>query len=460
MRGKTLKKILSIGLAGVMMMSSLAGCGGDTDEAAPSEIEEAEPEVVQEVDSEEPVTIRFASTYGEAEPGHDQIAEILEQFQKDHPNITVELEVQSSTQYHEKLVSEIASDTLANVFMHWGGAEMIEAVQSGKVLDVTDMMDADPEFKAQFADVTLHGSNTTYEGMEGIWGVPFSSLSGGFYYNKALFEEAGIENVPETWSEVLDAVEKLNAIDVIPIAMGAKDGWRVEHLYSAIFYRLNGVEGAKKLGTRELKYSDPEAVEAWEMIQELVDMEAFGPEPASVDFANEMVMVQTGKAAMNFSLSGFITSYTGEESEVADDIEFFNMPVIEGHEEYAADNFGGGDICLGIATNATEEQIAASWELCKALSGVDGQTKFANANAFIIANAQVESDPAQANRLSDDFASVINDANALCVDVVNYDSVATMLTKIRDVATALVNGQLTPLQAGEELDAEVELYSE
>ena len=38
--------------------------------------------------------------------------------------------------------------------------------------------------------------------------------------------------------------------------------------------------------------------------------------------------------------------------------------------------------------------------------------------------------------------------------------VSTMLTKIRDVASALVNGQLTPEQAGKELDAEVEMYSE
>ena len=435
------KKVMSVTLAGAMIASTAAGA-------------------VSVAAEDEEVTIRFYSTWGEAEPAHQPMMEILEQFEKDNPNIHVELEVQASTQYHEKLVSEIASDTLANVFCHWGGAEMAEAVESGKVLDVTERFEEDPEFKAQFEDINLYSLNNTYEGIDGIWGVPLSNVSAAFYYNKAMFEQAGIEKVPETWDELLDAIEKLKAIDVIPWALGAKDGWRVEHLYSAIFYRLNGVEGAKKLADRSMKYSDPEAVKAWEMLAELVDMGAFGPEPVSVDAANEMVMLQTGKAAMSFSLSAYTESYTGEESEVGDDIGVFNMPVIEGYEQYAKNNFGGGDICLGIATNATEEQIEASWKLCKAFCGPEGQTQFANANALITTNNQVETDPDKVNRLAEDFANVINEADAACTDVTNYDTVPTLLTKIRDVATALVNGQLTPQQAGEEMDAEIELFSE
>ena len=442
---RALKKVISVGLAAAMVTSLAAGCSSKQEDSG---------------SDKEPVTIRFYSTLGEAEPGYKPVMELVEQFEKDNPDIKVELEVQSSSQYHEKLVSEIASDTLANVFMHWGGAEMYEAVQSGKVLDMTEKMDAEPEFKAQFADVTLDALNLRYDDIEGMWGVPFSSVSGGFYYNKALFEKAGIKEVPATWDELLDCVEKLKAVDVIPWALGAKDGWRVEHLYSAIFYRMNGVEGAKALGDRSMKYSSPEAVAAWEELQKLVDMEAFGPEPASVDFSNEMMMLQTGKAALNFGISAHAEAYTGPDSEVGDDIDFFEMPVFEGKEEFAKNNFGGGDIALGIATNASDEQIEASWKLCKALCGVEGQTVLANSNAVLVANKDVEADPEKVNRLNSKFADVINNADAATTDVTNYDKVSTMLTKIRDVASALVNGQLTPEQAGKELDAEVEMYSE
>lgn len=470
MKQKLFKKLLCAGMAGVMLISCLSGCGGsdnakdDTADATKTEdtakTEDSSAEDSQAEDkSEEQVTIRFAHSMTETDPMYETWVGIMDKFMEENPNINVELELTGSSQYNEKLAAEIASDTLPNVFASWGGAQMIEAVKSGKILDVTEYFENDPDFKAQFAEPVLYGSNNTYEGMDGIWGVPFTNVCAAFYYNTQLFEEAGIEKAPETWTELLDAIEKLKAIDVIPWANGAKEGWRIGHLFSALVYRLNGVEAAKKLGSREMKYSDPEIVEAWEMIQELVDMGAFGPEPASVDSATEMSMVQTGKAAMTFSLSAFMDNYAGSDSEVGEDIGFFNMPVIEGHEEYAKDNFGGGDICWAIASNATDAQIEASWKLCKALSGAEAQSTFANTNTLVV-NKDAEADPEKANRLLNDFISVINDANAVCIDISQYDSVATVLTKYRDVTVALVNGQLTPQQAGEEVDAEIELFSE
>lgn len=461
MKRKLLKKLLCVGLIGAMLVSSLGGCGskGGDDGGNGGAAEPGASADNPDAGSEEQVTIRFYSTLGVSEPTYEPLQEILEKFEKDNPNIKVEQEVQSGTQYHEKLVSEIASDTLANVFMHWGGSEMIEAVQSGKMLDITELLDSDPEFKGQFPEVALYGSNNTYDDIEGVWGVPLTNVSAAFYYNKAFFAEAGIEKAPETWDELLEAIEKLKAIDVIPWAIGAKDGWRVEHLYSALFYRMNGIEGARKLADRSMKYSDPEAVAPWEMIKTLVDMDAFGPEPASVDASQEMAMVQTGKAAMTFSLSSFVENYTGADSEVGDDIEVFPMPVIKGYEQYANNNFAGGDIALGISTNATPEQIEASWKLCKAICGAEGQSLIATGNT-VTTNNDITVDPEKVNRLMSTFVSIINDADAVTIDVTQYDSVATLLTKSRDVATALVNGQLTPQQAGEEMDAEIEMYSE
>lgn len=460
------KRVLNMSAATVMIVSLIAGCSSIKTEPVPSE---------------KTITIRFYSCIGEIKPGvysnlkeigpefyskgtsesgNKPVLEIVEQFEKDNPDIKVELEVQHDSRYHEKLASDIASGTLPNIFMHWGGAEMYEAIRSGKVMDLTEKMNADPEFMEQFTDVTLSSQSVRYNDMEGLWGIPFSNVSGGFYYNKALFKKAGITKPPATWNELLDCVEKLKAIDVIPWALGAKDGLRVEHLYSAIFYRLNGVDGAKKLGDRSMKYSSPEAVAAWEEIQKLVDMEAFGPEPSSVDFSYETTLMQTGKAAMTFGIFANAEKYIGTECEVADDIDFFEVPVFEGKEEFSKNNFGGGEIALGIAADASEEQIEASWKLGKALSGIEGQTNLANSNGGLAANQYAEIDPEKVNRLYSKFVDVMNNADAAMTDVTNYDKVSTMLAKIRDVGSALVSGQLTPEQAGRELDAEVEMYSD
>lgn len=96
---------------------------------------------------------------------------------------------------------------------------------------------------------------------------------------------------------------------------------------------------------------------------------------------------------------------------------------------------------------------------CFFLGYADAVIGYFNLDIFHAIN-QVKTDPEKVNRLTQDFTNVINEADAVCIDITNYDTVPTLLTKIRDVATALVNGQLTPQQAGEEMDAEIELFSE
>ena len=40
-------------------------------------------------------------------------------------------------------------------------------------------------------------------------GIPFVALNSVMFYNKDMFEEAGITKVPETWEELREAAKKL-----------------------------------------------------------------------------------------------------------------------------------------------------------------------------------------------------------------------------------------------------------
>ena len=58
-----------------------------------------------------------------------------------------------------------------------------------------------------------------------IAGISWQSQSEFFYYNKDVFAEAGIEETPKTFDELLDACAKFESIQKTPIAM---DGaWRL-----------------------------------------------------------------------------------------------------------------------------------------------------------------------------------------------------------------------------------------
>jgi raffinose/stachyose/melibiose transport system substrate-binding protein len=378
--------------------------------------------------------------------------DILDRFRSDHPNIKVEVENLPATKYHERLESDIASDTLPNVFQHWGGSELYDAVRAGKVLDLTERMDADKDLRSGFTAADLRDISVRYSDLDGLYGIPFSRFVSGFYYNKDMFRMAGIDRTPGTWSELLTDIGKLKAVDVIPWALGAKEGWRVEHVYTALFYRMDGIAAAGRLADRSLAYSSDEAVAPWEEIRKLASDGAFGPEPETVDFMMEQDLFESGKAAMDFSLSSFAGAYTGQACQVRDSVGFFNMPVYDGREQYAGELFGGCESAYGIAADASPEQLDASWELCRALCGPEGQTILAESNATIPANSRARLDSLNADPMFVQFTDELNSASHVMSDVCVLDTSATLLGKIRDVGVAVVNNQLTPRQAGSEID--------
>ena len=57
------------------------------------------------------------------------------------------------------------------------------------------------------------------------YGVPWQMGIVGMWYNKAHFATAAIEATPTYWTELLDAVDKLKAADIVPITVGEGDKW-------------------------------------------------------------------------------------------------------------------------------------------------------------------------------------------------------------------------------------------
>src|SRR5690606_35060643 len=105
-----------------------------------------------------------------------------------------------------------------DIFMARGGGKLADIVEAGQVMDLTDLID----------DSTRDALGTTIDAftIDGkVYGMPTAVLPGGIFYSKDLFAEAGIDAPPTTMTELEEAVAKLKAADVAPIALGAKDAW-------------------------------------------------------------------------------------------------------------------------------------------------------------------------------------------------------------------------------------------
>ena len=164
--------------------------------------------------------------------GTDYAAEyysyLFDAFQQTEEGKNVEFsfeEIPTTDAFNQKIKLLISSGDLPDIVFN-GGNNIIElAAKSGKVADLTPYLDADPEWKALFDDTSL-GFNTV-DGK--VYGIPVSKEVSYIYYNKDLFEQAGLE-APDvayaTWDDFFAACDTLKEAGITPLGMDSADsGW-------------------------------------------------------------------------------------------------------------------------------------------------------------------------------------------------------------------------------------------
>ncbi|MFN8189877.1 MAG: extracellular solute-binding protein [Nocardioidaceae bacterium] len=104
------------------------------------------------------------------------------------------------------------------------------------------------------------------------YGLPFSVGVVGFWYNKAMFEEAGITATPTTWTEIAAAIDQLKAAGMEPISVGAGDKWPAHYWY--YFAMRECSQDVLSSAVTSLDFSDPCFVKAGGL-QTLIAAEPF-----------------------------------------------------------------------------------------------------------------------------------------------------------------------------------------
>jgi ABC-type glycerol-3-phosphate transport system substrate-binding protein len=97
------------------------------------------------------------------------------------------------------------------------------------------------------------------------YGVPILSTGYVFYYNKKLFQEAGLprEFEPKTWGELREAGEKLKAAGIQPFTGGDKEGYENGWWFVAGWQTENTAQEATELSEGELSFTDPRVAKAF-----------------------------------------------------------------------------------------------------------------------------------------------------------------------------------------------------
>ena len=285
----------------------------------------------------------------------EQVGALLAKYEE-LTGVKIVFEPTTSTQYNATLRLQLDNGTGPDLFYSRSYATGAELCEAGFNVICNDI----PGVKENFTDSAL----SAFSDAEGhVFAVPFAAVSHFVYYNKAIFEEQGIE-VPTTFEEFLDVCQKLKDAGITPLGNGIAANWDIlECVLLGMIPNYIPFEDRAAYETGEKKMNDETWVKIYEDFAKLVPYLPDGFEAIDNDNAN--VMFGLGQSAMLIDGSWSYGTLAGDDYDI--DIGFFSMPAPEG---YAPGFSLHPD--FGIAGNAASEHPEEVKAFLEWLASVEG----------------------------------------------------------------------------------------
>ena len=314
-------------------------------------------------------------------------------FEAAHEGVNVEVNAMQHEDMLTKLDAAFQSGDAPDVYMERGGGELAAHVAAGLTKDLTD---------AAAEEIAFLGESAGGWQLDGrTYALPFSLGGAGFWYNKALFKEAGIDSAPQTFDELIEATGKLKKAGIDPVSIGAGDKWPAAHYwYYAAVRECSQQTLADSVAN--LDFSDQCFVKAGEDVDKLIKAQPFNPgflsTPAQSGPTSASGLLATGKVAMELAghwEPGVMQGLTEDGAGMGEDTGWFPFPAIEGGQGDPAAQLGGGD-----AWAVSEGAPDAAVDFVKYMLSTEVQRGFAELDMGLPTNPDAKdaiADPALAS---------------------------------------------------------------
>lgn len=301
------KRLTALALAALMTAGCLSGCGGGgetTDEGASTE------------STGEEIVINYPTFQCGVNTAAPVVDQLIEEFNAEYAGkYRIQKEdVPGDANYVDKIKVQLGTGDLPPV-VYGGGYNLLDlALAKDVVVDLTSYVEADPEWKALYSDVAL----TTNSRDGKIYASSSEGSLVGYFYNKELFEKAGIAEPAKTWDEFWEQCDKLKAAGITPLALDTADSAWVTSLWAGAMIATSGDEGYEFMKQMNpIDYNNQPTIDAFtnvqKMLQEYTTLDAIGGkyEHAANNFLS-------GQAAMIANGPWMIGDFSDETKTTAD----------------------------------------------------------------------------------------------------------------------------------------------
>ncbi len=313
--------------------------GTDTDTMDDTDTDTDTMDDASTMEAMEEVELRFALWDDRQIEVHEQI---VEAFQQQHPNISVNFEV-IPKDFWPVIKTQIAGGDPPDLI--WLNVPNYpDLAINGAMMPITDLVERDGVDLSPFPAALVEGY--TWDGE--LYGIPKDYDVVGLFYRVDLFDEAGLDYPDETWTwdDLKAAAKALTTDDV----WGYAGGLSMQE-FELNLVRQNGGELVSADGTHTL-FGEPAACEA---IQFLYSFHTDGTAPDQVtqDTSHHWGLFADGRIAMMQDGSWAARSYLDNEF----DIDVAPLPM----GKQRANTIHG----LGVGILSDTEHPEAAWELLK-----------------------------------------------------------------------------------------------
>lgn len=378
-----LRKVLALTLAAAMTLS-LTACGGSDEggaEAPATETPAADDGAAAETpaadDGDEAAAPAASSgvTYASINLGEDYkdltttikfihhktdreedgtISDLIAKFNELYPNIMVETE--GITDYQEDALLRLSAGD-------WGDVMFIPAVDKAELSTYFIPFGTVEEMSeyVNFADEWM------YDNM--CYGIGFMGNAQGILYNKKVFADAGITELPKTPDEFIAALQAIkDNTDAIPLYTNYAAGWTMGGQWDAFLGAITTSDetwlNQKFVHTAEPFKDNGDGTGAYALYKILYDAVEKGlieDDYTTTDWEGCKPMINNGEIGC-MVLGSWAIAQMKAAGDHPDDIGYMPFPITVGSKQYAT---AGPDYSYAINANASEENQAAAMVFVK-----------------------------------------------------------------------------------------------
>ena len=353
-----MRKVLAAALS-VAMGMSLAACGGGSSKPAEETTKSAESgaDKAESGDTKLNADIEYWSSWSETEAQADALREAADEFMKANPGVKINFTFNGRD--NRNLVgSAVSAGT--KVTMMDANADNIKAMWSEMTMDLTPYFEESYESTGgeKYVDRIMPSmSGLSAKLFDGKYSYfPYAPQAFMIFCNKNIFDDCGITKYPETWTEFMDACEKIKAKGYTPVTTDSNYATSWVGYYMS---RLMGNDEVAKLSNDPSAWSNPKVLEAAKAIEDMAKKGYFDPVIETNTYPNaQQSMVINEKIAMYINGTWLPNEV---KDSTPDDFKWgsFAFPTVEGGVD---DQTSGCYSSYGIAINkdATEEEAKAA----------------------------------------------------------------------------------------------------